>query len=942
MTMRTPLKIHLMASLLTILACGGAIAKNTTTFNLPADHVFQAADFADDEQNGTFLGFEGLRGRPIKPIDGKYGIYLVRAPEGRFGGNPLKAGDVIVSVKERELPKEAVLEFKRQVSLADQSAGLLKIDRWRAGKTESIRIWSDKRNQPDLTNGGIHNSEAMSWTLGATGAHGWTWSIPHQTTEGSTQIYITEVEPGSPADGVLKVGDVVVGAFGEKFTWDARKEFADALTKAEKDGKLVLDLWNDGPSTELRAGKTRQATVPMEVMGTYSESTPFDCAKTERIIEEAVQHLKENGLGEKGIAALVNALGLLATGREDVMPIVSEHVQKVASDFPSDSTWVSGYSLVLMSEYHLVTGDKSVLSAISAYATHIARGQSQVGTWGHRICVPYQMSDGTLYGVAPGYGAMNQSGLTCLIGLALAQKCGVDDMDIRQAISRSKRFFEFCVDRGAITYGDHGASSNVRDDNGKCSQAAVFFDLIGDKEAATFLTKMTLASYNEREFGHTGNYYSFVWGNLGAARGGDEAASAFMKKMRWFYDLERGWQGDFFYQGKPGMAAKRNAENQYVDWDCTGARLLGYCLPRKALYITGKGRTIPAITGAELAEAVDAGELDDKDFLELSSKELLAKLTSWCPAVREGAAKALATKPENVVQQLIAMLDSDNRYARYGAIQGLQYAGRASKEAAEAILAKVQASDDMTLKFFAVHAFSSLDKDMGLAEYGQLAAPVFMRMIQDGQFDDPTGNLLAQLSRAFFYSGNASQYLAIARKGEGIENLDSELLIGTSRKLLKNNNGAARSNVAVIYNKLTDEQLKLMWKDIYQATRDLAPSGIMFASGVRLAGINLMAKHHAREGMETAVWYLTNQKLHDGRERTTHVLKVLVEQYAGHAKAVLPELGKAAEYYEPGGLAAPLPGHESEIALAIRAAIEQIKTAPTPEWELTSIAEYLK
>jgi hypothetical protein len=101
-----------------------------------------------------------------------------------------------------------------------------------------------------------------------------------------------------------------------------------------------------------------------------------------------------------------------------------------------------------------------------------------------------------------------------------------------------------------------------------------------------------------------------------------------------------------------------------------------------------------------------------------------------------------------------------------------------------------------------------------------------------------------------------------------------------------------------------------------------------------------MDKHHAREGMELAAWYLSNQKFHGSDNGTKFALKVLVEQYGGHAKAVLPELEKAAQYWEPGGLAEQEPSAKG-ISAQIREAMAIIEKAQTPEWELTSIAEYL-
>ncbi len=928
-------KSLLTLMLLAIFASTPALAEPVKPINLPATFVPEASDFADESPRGVFSGITSLRIRALKPVDDVRAVYVVSAPN-NLKGDPFQVGDVLYGLSGEALGSDPTFAFRMAVEVASRYNVDASINRWRKGENSVVTYGAEKPQAPDLTNGGQPNLEQEDWNLGTTGAEGWTWSIPHKTTEGSKQIYITQIEEGSPAAGVLNIGDVITGAFGEPFTRDARKEFASALTRAESNaeaGKLRLTVWNDG--------KTRDATLQLKVMGDYGQKSPFDSEKNERIVDAVCAHLLKRGLNKGSITAPIDALGLLSTGREDVMPLVREQVEKIKATYPSDGTWTSAYSLLLLTEYHLATKDPSVLDAIKGWAIHLARGQSQVGTWGHRICIPYQFTGDTLYGVAPGYGAMNQPTLTALIALALTEKCGVRNPDVKQAIQRGQRFYRSFVDRGAIPYGDHNANPGDHDDNGKNSIAAVFFDLIGDKEAATFFTRMSIASHNDREGGHTGNYWSFLWGPLGAARAGDEAAAAFHQKMTWFYDLERTRDGSFEYQGKPGMGNKAGSEHAYKGWDTTGARLLAYTLPRKKLYITGKGRTIDDITGAELAATVDAGELSERDYIHLPTSELLKKLGNWSPTVRRRAAQVLEAKPENIVDELIAMFGSDNRYARYGAVEGLRFAGRGSEAAADKILAAAQASDDPMLKFYVLDAFSSYNAKMGLANASNKAAQVLMQMLRDGKLDDPKGSMKERLSHAMFYSGNAERYRAFARSGEGVENMDSDLLVHTVRELLKNKNGGARSTVSIVYDHLNEAQLKELWPDIYRATRELAPSGIMFASGVREAGINLMAKHHAREGMELAAWYISNQKFHGSDGGTKFCLKVLVEQYGGHAKAVLPELEKAAQYWSPDGLAGQEPSAPGILAM-IREGIAAIEKAETPNWELTSIAEYLE
>ena len=82
---------------------------------------------------------------------------------------------------------------------------------------------------PDLTNGGVPSDDPyITINLGPTGARGWVYHVNSVDTGESRQILITKVDAGSPADGVLAVDDVILGADGTgadpaPFSSDARK-----------------------------------------------------------------------------------------------------------------------------------------------------------------------------------------------------------------------------------------------------------------------------------------------------------------------------------------------------------------------------------------------------------------------------------------------------------------------------------------------------------------------------------------------------------------------------------------------------------------------------------------------------------------------------------------------------------------------------------------------
>lgn len=366
----------------------------------------------------------------------------------------------------------------------------------------------DKPPVADLTQGGKLQGD-HDWNLGPTGLRGamWVWSM---VTTDARQILVTKVDKGSPADGVVAVGDVILGAGGGKFASDARVALGNAITVAETKaagGKLDLVLW--------RKGKEFTVTVPLWVMGSYAEQAPFDgCEKSRKIVERGAAHLARH-IGPS-IPDEIGALALLATGDKKYLPLVAELAHKVGpknlnlDDDRGMVAWHWSYHNLFLTEYCLATGDQDVLPAIRVFSNAIARGQSGVGTWGHGMAWP-EGNNGQVHGPLGGYGALNQAGLVCQLSMVLAAKCGVKDEEVAKAIAHGNRSFEFYINKGSIPYGDHNPGPNHAD-NGKNGIAAIMFDAQDRLDGAAFFSRMTVASYGESEMGHTGNYFSYLWG----------------------------------------------------------------------------------------------------------------------------------------------------------------------------------------------------------------------------------------------------------------------------------------------------------------------------------------------------------------------------------------------------------------------------------------------
>ena len=238
-------------------------------------------------------------------------------------------------------------------------------------------------------------------------------------TSDARQIAITQVEKGSPADGILAVGDVILGVGGKPFSYDPRTELGKALTLAESEagqGNLSLTRW--------RAGAATDVALKLPVLGTYSATAPFDCPKSKRILEEGCRSLArrmEDASYARHLDPIprsLNALALLASGDTNYLPLIRKEVAW-ASEFKSNDmvTWYFGYVMMLLAEYQLATGDDALLPGLKRLALEAAHGQSAVGSWGHKFARP----DGRLHG----YGMMNSPGLPLTISLVISIGCSL-------------------------------------------------------------------------------------------------------------------------------------------------------------------------------------------------------------------------------------------------------------------------------------------------------------------------------------------------------------------------------------------------------------------------------------------------------------------------------------------------------------------------------------
>ena len=744
---------------------------------------------------------------------------------------------------------------------------------------------------PDLTQNRSVDRE-LTYNLGATGLRGWIYTKPAdffesqqgRTTTLSRQILVTHVGDKSPADGVIKVDDVILGAGGKPFTDDARKSIALAIQDAESEanrGTLKLTVW--------RAGKTEDVQLKLRVLGSYSETAPYSCPKSTLIYESACKVLAREPLRDD-LWGAVNGLALMSTGNPDYLPRVRDYARKIAPKtlkLPlSDGMviWDWGYRNLFLCEYYLLTGDREVLHAITEYTTALAKGQSMYGTFGHGIS--RRNTRGQLHGSIPPYGPVNAAGLVGNLAIVMGRKCGVNDPEIDPAIERASKFFGYFVDKGAIPYGEHLPWPN-HDNNGKNAMAAMLFAMQGDKIKETqFFAKMVTASYQNREYGHTGQGFSYLWGALGANTGGPDATAAFFKEASWHFDLVRRCDGSFSYDGGEQFGPGKTEDNtyygdsSYYGLSPTASYVLTYSLPLRKLLITGRDPHPANWLGkSDVAEAVVSGRFD-LDRKTKTTDELLAALGDWSPVARGWAAEELAKRPnrKELVGPLITLAEGPDARKRQGAAEAL---GDIRSPEALPVLVRLLTHEDPWLRVKAAHA---------LKEMGDVAKPVVPAMlkavvdtakpIEPVAWDDPIQLTQGELAAALFQG-----LLRTSIKG-----IDPELLHPAIRAVAKNPDGMARSYLThTIRDLLTLDDVQALAPDILTAIDIPAPADTMFANEIRMAGLRALSKYHFKEGIRVSLKFAQTQSAHGSESRTGEILKELL-RYGTAAKVVLPDL----------------------------------------------------
>jgi HEAT repeat protein len=751
---------------------------------------------------------------------------------------------------------------------------------------------------PDLTKNNTIDRGA-TYNLGATGLRGWIYtkaandldSQQGRTTTASRQVLVTHVGKNSPAEGIIRVDDVILGVAGKPFIDDARKSIAFAIQEAEVEeskGILKLTIW--------RKGKIYDFSIKLKVMGRYAATAPFNCNKSKLIFDNACKILEKEPL-EPDWSGAVNALALLATGDVKYLPKLRDFAHELGPETlqlelkDGSVVWDWAYNNIFLCEYFLKTGDHEVMHAIEQYTIFLSKGQSMYGTFGHGISG--LTTEGKLHGSIPPYGPVNAAGLVANIAIVMGKKCGVKDAEIDDAIDRGSKFFSYFVDKGAIPYGEHMPWAN-HDNNGKNAMAAVFFALQGDKVKETkFFAKMVTASYQNREYGHTGQGFSYLWGALGANTGGPSAATAFIKESLWHLDLVRRCDGSFTYDGDEQYGAGKTDDDTYYGnsgyegLNPTASYVLTYSLPLKSIYLTGRNDNKSNwLDEKDVSEAIYSGHFD-LTRATLTNHQLIEAFQDWSPIVRSWAAEELGKRHESTqfVPELIAMAEGSDAHQRQGAAEAL---GVIRDPSALGVLARLLTHEDRWLRVKAANALKNMkDKAKPIIPEMLKAVVDTAKPVYPVVWEDPIQLTHGELASALFEG--------LLRKS--IKNVDPKLLYPAIQAIARNPDGKARTTLSnIIENQLSAEDVEKLAPDLVEAVKIPCPADTMFSAEIRMSAFLSLSKNHYKEAINLGIIFAKTQGGHGSETRTGEIVNIIAS-YGTAANSAIPGLNELIEIF---------------------------------------------
>ncbi len=793
-----------------------------------------------------------------------------------------------------------------------------------------------------------------TYNLGPTGLRGWIYIDSDDAgyeglqTDQSRQILITVAS--APGNAALAKDDVILGAMAAStgdvpsFSTDCRKAFGLAIGDAEKigAGNLRVKRW--------RAGILSYVNITLPVIGTYSNTAPYNCPKSAAILGKSIIKLNQQSLYEDWNGA-IQALALLAavptthpnyTAVQTKLKNFAHTLAPATLSLSGCDTWHWGYINLFLSEYYLRsvadgTPDTSVLHGLEQYTVNLAKSQSRYGTFGAGGAEPH--ADGSLHGTIPWYGPINSAALVANMSIVLGSKALTAgsvtlNSEIGPAIDRANKFFTYYVNKGSIPYGEHEPFQGAHSSNGKDQMAAVLFGLQLDKKVETeYFTRMSVAGFGGREYGHTGQGFSYLWSCLGTGMGGDAAVTTYFKKISWHLDLERRTDNSFVYDGTEQYGGGSTTdgsylgESSYEGLDPTACYVLSYAMSLKRLFITGRDFNPAYQLDQTTVNSAIAAASYDRDCVTESIPNLIIALGNYDPVVRHDAATQLASRTLSTseLSTLVNLITNATLSPSINVRQAVcETLGIRQTSSALTALGQRLSDTDFWVRGKAANALRNFQSN---------AEPQLVPMLNAFIKNATDPDVIVWNDPIQIANGYLADTLFKALKDQTYATDKKSLLYPALEVGLKQPDGMARGYLAeFLTQKLVLSDVQAVAPALIAAVATRSQADTMFSEEIRYAGLITLAKFKIEEAVPLCLM-LKEQNWHGDNLEPFQILR---DVYGTAAKEVLPTLytwkNNLPTFYADGAIGGCCPGRYDGIVSNLDstiAALEANTPAPT-------------
>lgn len=440
----------------------------------------------------------------------------------------------------------------------------------------------------------------------------------------SSSGVVSYIFENSLAERKLKIGDKIIGVNNQMFDKNFTHLFAKELDKAEgSTGLLKIHL--------IRNKKTITADFRLEKIGSYSETWPYDCAKSSRILRDAcdwlVEHQQRSGRIEKSeaqpcfVLSSVTGLALLGCDEKDYrLPIskiakfLVKHVKEKTNetghfDGGTLDLWSINYASIFLAEYYLKTGDKHVMKTLEFLNEEIYHRQfhqmdeeTEAHLKNHLINkkgfkhdpIPdYWFAHGLVNTKSGGYVHLGVNVANASVAWALMHEAGVN-VDVENLTSTLDYIEKACVS-GAMGYSSYlNQQGHPPDAFGRTGVLGLALHLRQDRpDYMQVVTDSLIKQYPKNYyFSHSTCVMGKAWGTLALAALDKEHFRKMMDDVKGDFDLLRLHDGSFVANPAKNnrhgdLDMKIGGSGERHRWT-TAFNALVYTLAEKNLRISGE------------------------------------------------------------------------------------------------------------------------------------------------------------------------------------------------------------------------------------------------------------------------------------------------------------------------------------------------------------------